>query len=194
MKEMPYTDKAGRTYAYGEFFPIELSPFAYNETVAQEFFPLTKEQALSQRHSWKEPEKRNAQATISSEKLGDDATTIDDSILKEVIACEHESKCNEQCTGAFRIIAPELDFYRKMKLSLPRLCPNCRHYQRLAQRNPLKLWQRECQCAGPSSSGYKNTGKHFHKAEHCLNAFETSYAPERPEIVYCEACYLAEVT
>jgi hypothetical protein len=30
-------------YRYGEFFPPELSPFCYNETIAQEYFPLTKE-------------------------------------------------------------------------------------------------------------------------------------------------------
>ena len=27
----------------------------------------------------------------------------------------------------------------------------------------------------------------------CTNEFETSYAPERPEIVYCESCYQKEV-
>lgn len=27
----------------------------------------------------------------------------------------------------------------------------------------------------------------------CPNEFQTSYAPDRPEIVYCEACYQAEV-
>jgi len=199
MKDIPYTDKAGRTYGYGEFFPVQLSPFAYNETVAQEFFPLTREQALSQGHSWKEPEKRNVVATISSEKLADDATKIDDSILKQVIACQHEGRCNEQCTGAFRIIPPELDFYRKMKLSLPRLCPNCRHYERLAQRNPLKLWQRQCQCARKTdnkqltTNNYRNTTTHFHTDKPCPNTFETSYSPERPEIVYCEHCYLSEV-
>jgi hypothetical protein len=32
----------GRIYKYGEFFPSELSPFAYNETTAQEYYPLTK--------------------------------------------------------------------------------------------------------------------------------------------------------
>ncbi|HEY4527822.1 MAG TPA: hypothetical protein VJL09_02170 [Candidatus Paceibacterota bacterium] len=26
-----------------------------------------------------------------------------------------------------------------------------------------------------------------------LNEFETTYAPERPEIIYCEQCYLREV-
>jgi hypothetical protein len=29
--------------------------------------------------------------------------------------------------------------------------------------------------------------------EGCNNTFETSYAPERPEIVYCERCYQGEV-
>ena len=27
----------------------------------------------------------------------------------------------------------------------------------------------------------------------CKNEFETSYAPERPEIIYCESCYNSEV-
>ena len=27
----------------------------------------------------------------------------------------------------------------------------------------------------------------------CKNEFETSYAPDRPEIVYCEQCYNEEV-
>ena len=29
------------TGEWGEFFPSSLSPFGYNETVAQEYFPLT---------------------------------------------------------------------------------------------------------------------------------------------------------
>ena len=42
MDQIPYTDSKGRTYKYGEFFPPELSPFVYNETIAQEYFPLPK--------------------------------------------------------------------------------------------------------------------------------------------------------
>ena len=115
----------------------------------------------------------------------------------------------EQCTQAFRIIPQELDFLRKMNLPLPRLCPNCRHYQRIKQRNPLKLWHRRCQCSGLTSENkvYTNTASHPHHMElppsvgtptakpvgACPNEFETTYAPERPEIVYCEACYLREV-
>jgi len=195
MNTMPYVDSKGRIYKYGEFFPPELSPFAYNETIAQEYFPLTKEQALAQGYSWKDPEERNYQITIKPENLPDHIKDTKDDILNQVIGCAHEGKCNEQCTTAFKIIPEELQFYRRMNLPLPRLCPNCRHYERLAQRNPLKLWHRQCQCAGTKSENgvYANTAAHQHGVGKCPNEFETSYAPERKEIVYCEQCYNAEV-
>ena len=193
---MPYTDKKGRVYKYGEFFPPELSPFSYNETIAQEYFPLTKEEAEEKGYRWKDPEKRDYQITKKPSSLPDNINDVDDSIIKEIIGCEHEGKCNEQCTEAFKIIPQGLEFYRKMNLPLPRLCPNCRHYQRIKQRNPLKLWHRKCQCAGVDSDNkvYKNTTVHSHHGKnHCPNEFETSYSPEREEIVYCEKCYQDEV-
>ena len=204
MNKMPYIDKKGRVYKYVEFFPPELSPFAYNETIAQEYFPLTKEEALKQGYSWKEPEERNVKPDIKTDELPDHIKDVKDSIIGKVIQCAHskikedgtlEQGCNEQCTTAFKIIEPELQFYRRMNLPLPRLCPNCRHYQRLKQRNPLKLWHRKCMCGGRTSENgvYKNTIKHFHGNQPCPNEFETSYSPDRPEIVYCEKCYLAEV-
>jgi len=222
MNDMPYVDSKGRIYKFGEFFPPELSPFAYNETIAQEYFPLTKEQAISQGYSWKDPEERNYQIQIPNDKLPDNIRDVGDDIINKVIGCAHakftssqdvglEATCNEQCTTAFKIIPDELQFYRKMNLPLPRLCPNCRHYQRLKQRNPLKLWHRSCQCTGkislqpPTMSNkpetrnqkpearYANTIAHFHGNEPCPNEFETSYAPERQEIVYCENCYNAEI-
>jgi hypothetical protein len=39
------------TGEWGEFFPSSLSPFGYNETVAQEYYPLTRDDILSSRHS-----------------------------------------------------------------------------------------------------------------------------------------------
>ena len=42
-------------------------------------------------------------------------------------------------------------------------------------------------------SDYQNTVEHSHHKGKCPNEFETSYAPDRPEIVYCEQCYQAEV-
>jgi len=183
MNDMPYIDSKGRIYKYGEFFPPELSPFCYNETIAQEYFPLTKEQALEQGYKWKDREERNYKIDIKSEDIPDDIKDVDETILGKVIECEHKGECNEQCTEAFKIIESELQFYKRMNLPIPHLCPNCRHYQRLKQRNPLKLWHRQCMC---NKTNHNHTGR-------CSTEFETSYSPERPEIVYCERCYQQEV-
>lgn len=195
MNEMPYTDAQGRVYRYGEFFPPELSPFAYNETIAQEYFPLTKDQVRERGYHWRDPDPKAYTITKKPDDLPDHIRDIKDSILQETIGCSHEGKCQEQCTTAFRIIPQELVFYRSQNLSLPRLCPNCRHYERLKQRNPLKLWHRKCTCGGMKSENgiYQNQASHFHSGSRCPNEFETSYSPERKEIIYCEACYQSEV-
>jgi hypothetical protein len=183
MNEMPYVDKKGRVYKYGEFFPTELSPFAYNETIAQEYYPLARGQAMEKGFLWKDAEEKNYKIDISSENLPDNIKEVGDDIIGKVIGCEHKGDCTHQCTKAFKIIPQELQFYKKMILPLPRLCPNCRHYERLKQRNPLKLWHRQCMC---DKLNHGHDGK-------CTNEFETTYAPERPEIVYCEQCYQQEV-
>ncbi|MCR4328223.1 MAG: hypothetical protein NUV53_01765 [Patescibacteria group bacterium] len=203
MNDMPYISQRGNSkieYRYGEFFPPELSPFSYNETEAQEFMPLTKDSVAEKGFAWKEPSERNYNITIKNEAVPDSTEEIHDSILEAVLECAHRGTCNEQCATAFKITAPELQFYKRMNLPLPDLCSNCRSYQRMSKRNPNKLWQRHCMCQGTGDKyqetegeGYKNTAKHFHGDSPCSNEFETSYSPERPEIVYCEACYQAEV-
>ncbi len=175
MNDMPYTDSKGRVYKYGEFFPSELSPFCYNETIAQEYYPLTKEQAISQGYKWKDKEERNYNIDTYNKDIPDSINEVNDDITNKIIECGHKGTCNHQCTEAFKIIPEEYQFYKRMNLPLPRLCPNCRHYKRLSQRNPLKLWHRKCMNKG------------------CSNEFETSYAPDRPEIIYCESCYQKEV-
>lgn len=176
MNDMPYVDEKGRIYKYGEFFPPELSLFAYNETLAQEYYPLTKEEILAKGYKWKEPDTKGHVSTISVGDLPDDIKDVPDSIMDEVIPCAHKDKeCREMCATAFKIIPQELALYRQMGIPLPHLCPNCRHFVRLNKTNPLKLWHRKCMKPG------------------CPNEFETSYAPDRPEIVYCESCYNEEV-
>ena len=193
MDEMPYKDKEGRVYKYGEFFPIEISPFAYNETVAEEMFPLTKEEALKQGFNWREAKERKHVPTILADKIPDSSKDIPDSITEEILECTHKGKCEDQCTLAFKIMPEELSFYRRLGIPLPRLCPSCRHFERVRQRNPIRLWQRQCMCKGKNSGEYTNTTKHFHEEGECPNKFETSYSPDRGEIIYCEACYNAEV-
>ncbi len=195
MDKMPYIDKNGRVYKYGEFFPPELSPFAYNESTAQEHFPLTEESAIEKGFSWRKPDERNYQITLQPEDLPDNVRDAKEDILEQIIGCGHKGECNHQCTTAFKIIPMELIFLQYMNLPLPRLCPRCRHYERLKQRNPFKMWHRKCQCLGTQSENgaYKNTFPHYHKDAPCDKEFETTYAPGGPEIVYCEQCYQAEV-
>ena len=196
MNAVPYTDKRGNTYRYGEYFPPELSAFAYNESHAQDYFPLSKEEVLGQGMKWREREVRSYEVSLTSEDIPDHIRDADDSITEKIISCDHKEKgCVHQCASAFRILPLELQFYRTKGLPLPRLCSNCRHYERLIVRNPLQLWHRTCTCAGEVSSNgiYQNTASHTHGSTACLSEFETSYSPDRPEIVYCAQCYQAEV-
>jgi hypothetical protein len=189
MKDMPYRDGRGRIYRYGEYFPPEFSLFAYNESSAQDYFPLSKEEALQQGYTWRDPEPREFQTTIDSKDLADRISDVEDSILKEIIKCSG-------CGKAYRIIALELAFLRENQIPLPRICWVCRHNRRLTLRNLPHFYERTFQCTGAPSENerYKNLGTHFHGADHCPNEFYTTFAQNRSEIVYCEPCYQQEIS
>ncbi|PIR86930.1 MAG: hypothetical protein COU11_02855 [Candidatus Harrisonbacteria bacterium CG10_big_fil_rev_8_21_14_0_10_49_15] len=195
MDQMPYTDAGGRVHQYGDFFPSQISPFAYNETVAQEYFPLTKEDAIIKGFTWRDQDVKSYQITIPSGQLPPKLSEITDEITKEVIECAHKGECQDGCSTAFRILPQELTFYRRLNVALPTLCPSCRHASRLASLAPLKLFAGKCKCGGASSENslYKNTASHFHGAGPCPNEFKTPYDPASDTITYCEQCYQAEV-
>src|SRR3989344_3107787 len=147
MNNMPYVDKERRVYKYGEFYPVEHAMWAYNESWGHQYFPLTKKQALEQGFYWRDEATKDYKITVKIKNLPDHINDVSDDILNEVIECEHKGKdCNQQCTTAFRILPNELNFFKQMNLALPRLCPNCRHYERLKKANPPKLWHRKCMC------------------------------------------------
>ena len=194
-ESVPYADKKGRTYHFGDYWPIELGPFGYNETKAQEFMLIEKELALQESYPWRDPDSRNYGITIKTDDLPDHISDVPKSILDDIIECAHKGTCKENCTTAFKILPLEFELYKRIDVPLPRLCPNCRYMERLKRQNPPQLWKRSCTCAGKNDykNVYANTIEHFHGENHCPNSFETSYAPDRPEIVYCEQCYQAEV-
>ena len=163
------------TGEYGEFFPIELSPFGYNETKAQEFFPLTKTEVQKCGWNWSDYEQSidDTIQIIPADRLPEDIKDIPDDILKWAIepACR-TGRCKK--TGKpFKITHQELKFYRKKGLPIPHLCPQDRHKNRIALQNPRKLYNRKC--------------------DKCESKMSTTYAPDRPEKVYCEECYLKTV-
>lgn len=143
MSKMPYVDNKGRTYLYGELFPVELSPHSYNETLAQEYVPATKEWAEELGYSWSESEEKSYTATKSWRELPDVITEVKDDILSEVILCEawdtdKTSAQQHKCSKAFKITPNELAIYRRWNLPLPRKCPNTRNYELSLLRNSVK--------------------------------------------------------
>ncbi len=109
-----------------EFFPANLSPFWYNETVAKEYFPLSKEEILEQNFNYSEYESPSpkVEKIISASKLPENILDIPDDILNWAIECETSKK-------PFRIIKPELEFYRKHNLEIPKKHPDVRHFERM---------------------------------------------------------------
>ena len=192
------------TKEWGEFFPAENSLFAYNETVAQDYFPLNEGEVRVRGLRWYRRDERDYKVTL---KPGDIPQTIgeaSDAILNETIGCVSQEDPQARakylnCATAFRITPMELELYRKMNMLIPQKCSVCRRQDRMALRNPRKLWQRSCQCKGGGSEKgiYKNAVEHFHGAPPaggpCPNSFSTTYAAEREEVVYCEQCYQSEL-
>lgn len=202
INQVVYKDKKGREYKYGEFLPPELSQFSYNETMAQEYFPLTKEEAIKQGYSWKEFQKRDINPDISWKEIPDHIKDADSGIINKLILCKAwdenpQEAQRHNCTKVFKIIPQEYNFYKKKGLPLPRYCPNSRYSIRIQQRNPMKLWKRKCQCGGLGSDNgvYSNSGlphKPHRNDQHCPVEFLTAYSSDRKEIIYCQDCYQNE--
>lgn len=153
-----------KTSEWGEFFPASMSPFAYNETQANEIFTLTKEEALARGYRWKD---EPVIVPIENPVLVPDRIDqIEESIVNQVLTCTESGK-------SYKIMAQEYQFYKKLDIPAPSLAPEIRHSKRSAKILPQHLWEREC----------------AKKGEKIL----TSYSPDRPEIIYCEKCYLEEV-
>lgn len=149
---------------WGEFFPMNLSPLAYNQTVAQDYMPIEKQKAQQLGAKWNDEE---VGAKSDPKNIPPDSILeADETISSKTFTCQKTGK-------PFKIIPQEFKFYKKQNIPLPDLCWEERHKARLARRNPRKLYDRKC--------------------DKCQAPIKTSYAPDRPEIVYCEKCYLEAV-
>ncbi|MEK7673192.1 MAG: hypothetical protein AAB373_04885 [Patescibacteria group bacterium] len=161
-------DHITKTEEWGELFPITFSPFAYNKTTAQMYYPKTKEEVINNGWKWDDstPPAPNVSKIIESSVIPDSIDKVPDLILDWAIKCE--------VTGRpFKLTKAELQFYRQQHLPIPHKCPDQRHLDRFYQRNPRQFWSRQC--------------------ANCSKNIQTTYSPKRPEIIYCEQCYLKEV-
>ncbi len=154
---------------YGEYFPMRLSPFAYNETVAMDYDPLSKNEALALGARWQDPVSETTipseGETIQAEDLPDSIREVNDSICRQMILCAKTRR-------PYRITHQELVLYRNLSIPLPRTHPDVRHAERLIYRNSRTLFTRSC--------------------SKCCQSMVSIYPDDRKEMIYCEACYSKE--
>ncbi len=151
-----------------EFFPSTNSIFGYNETPAMEYFPITKDIAITRWFNWSDykmpiPE---VEKVIKSNMLPDDINDIPDDILNWAIECSKTWK-------KYKIVKLELDFYRKNNIPVPRLHPEERHLERVKINNPKEIFENNC--------------------EKCSKQIKTVFSRDSNRRVYCESCYNNEI-
>jgi len=152
----------------GEFFHPSLSPFGYNETVAQEYFPCSKEEALGKgfkRSDFQAPVPQ-APTIIEASELPEKVTDFSDEKNDIVVRCEVTKR-------PFKILKQEIAFYRKHGIPLPRKHLDQRYDERLLLKNPRALHKRTCSICG----------------KEVLSVFSASDEKK----VVCEECYRQEV-
>ncbi|MEK7122477.1 MAG: hypothetical protein AAB855_01325, partial [Patescibacteria group bacterium] len=166
-----------KTGEWGQLLPPSVSPFGHNETLSHEYTSRTKEECIARGFKWQDALPGTyGKETKRTEDIPETIAEVLDSLTKEILACE-------KCKKNYKVIAQEFQFYRSKNIPIPTQCPQCRYDSRRALRNPHQLWRRQCTC---ERSGHDHSGR-------CSVQFQTTYAPDRPETVFCEACYQKEV-
>lgn len=155
------------TGEWGQHFPIGLSTFGYNETMAQQHFPLTKSEALELGAKWSDFEQPAPTGRVfDSKELPDSPDKITDHMLGGAFKCSLSEK-------PFRLTTQEVELYRRSKIPPPAIHPDLRYMTRMAQRNPQELWSRICPASGET--------------------IWSSYDPSRTEVVLSEGAFLEEL-
>lgn len=95
-------------------------------------------------------------------RVSDVVSSSDAGVIGEVYECAESGK-------GFKFIPNELSFYEKMRVPVPKECPDVRYSKRMKLRGGGKLWERKC--------------------FGCGKIVQTSFSPERLEKVCCGECY-----
>ena len=148
---------------WGEFMHPKFSRFGYNRTVAVDYYPLEKHEALALGFNWEEYELPVAKITSDLE-LPD----VFDASFKEILLSK--PLCCEKSKRFFKLTPSEIDFHLKNNLPVPRLHPDQRHAERVTRCNQRLLFEREC--------------------DNCREKIKSTYKPSRCEKIYCDDCFV----
>jgi hypothetical protein len=118
---------------WGQFLPSGLSPFGFNESVAQLKFPKDKASALAYGATWQDndfapqydgPTYQPKENVRTYRDSADEA----DQLLNSVLKCSATAR-------PFKLVGPELAFYIEHNLPIPTKHPDIRYEERVKQRN-----------------------------------------------------------
>lgn len=177
IRQMEFTGERGK------FFHPSLSLFGYNETMANEYYPLNIDSPLLKgageifhRSDYSsDPKIPEWIITLQWDQLPSDISTVTDDICKRIILCEVSKR-------PFMIQKAELSFYRKHLIPLPHKHPDMRYEERMKIRPGRTLFLRTCDsCKEDVLSTYPIVNS---------NSVDT---PLGYALLYCEKCHKQEV-
>jgi uncharacterized protein YeaO (DUF488 family) len=145
------------TGEWGEFFPLAIAPYGYNESIAQEELPLSKKEALDLGAKWSDyvsppPQTKNI---LQANQIPTSCEHYRDELLESALQCAVSK-------SFYKLNKKELAFYKTHSLPIPRLAFLERHMRRYARLNPRQLYDARCAITGesiktsyPPELGYK---------------------------------------
>ncbi len=160
------------TGEWWQFFPRSLSAFEYNESLAQEYFPLLQDEAGKWGWKWGNEENTAFTGNIYNPLP---ITNYDERVIWFETATKNINEClagTILCTTTrkpFKIIKQELAFYIENSLPIPAQHPDQRHKERLSLRNGRVLCERTC--------------------DDCKKSIISTYEADIPARIVCDDCY-----
>lgn len=147
---------------------IEFSAQAYNFSLAQLSYPLNNEEIIKvEGYIAEEPISNVGNITVMNySDLPEIINDIDNNILDKAILCEISNR-------PFKITPTELEFYRRMKIPLPKVHPALRMERRSRFVADAKKFKASC--------------------AKCNIEIDSAFSPEDKYNLYCEKCYQQEV-
>lgn len=124
------TEKMIADGEWWEYPPSNMSSFGYDESYAMLEFPLTKDEAKERGYKWTEEESTlwfTPSKIIPANLIPDAIIDIPDDILTWAIECKISGKY-------YKITRPELEFYRKHHLPIPKKHYDIRRKERFERR------------------------------------------------------------
>lgn len=156
-----------KTGEYGKFFPPSFSPFAYNESLAQQYYPLTKNEAVTQGWKWKDETDIAGLSEIQSPP--DFIENLNEEDSEKIFSCAN-------CKKKFRLTKEEIRFCKKQDIAAPNHCFKCRHYDRAIVRDTRKLQEILCGKCGQK-----------------IVTTTTNNKQNETEEIFCEKCFQNEI-